>query len=140
MVVKGKLLVGPILALLGGIIMLSSGYFVFTSITSIEESLAIAALTWADTGFSIELMYLRVICTLLWGILGIIGGIIAISGKKFGNLLALIGGLLGIVGMFIPLGTITIVIAVPVSLSASFMLLDPIIIVLGGIIGLVIKE
>lgn len=140
MVVKGKLLVGPILALLGGIIMLSSGYFVFISITSIEESLAIAALTWAEVGFSIELMYLRVICTLLWGILGIIGGIIAISGKKFGNLLALIGGLLGIVGMFIPLGTITIVIAVPVSLSASFMLLDPIIIVLGGIIGLVIKE
>ena len=52
----------------------------------------------------------------------------------------MIGGLLGVVGMFVPLGTITIVIAVPVTLSASFMLLDPIIIVLGGIIGLILKD
>ena len=140
MVVKGKLLVGPVLALVGGIIMLFSGYFVFASIASIEETLALAALSWADAGFSLELMYLRVACTFLWGVMGIIGGIIAIIGKKLGSVLALIGGLLGVVGMFVPLGTITIVIAVPVTLSASFMLLDPIIIVLGGIIGLILKD
>lgn len=141
MVVKGKMLIGPILAIIGGIVMAFSSYMVFTSIAHIEANLAIAALTWEDTGFSRELMYLRSICTLLWGLMGIIGAIFALIGKKFGSVIALLGGILGIAGMFIPLGAITInTVVMPVSLSASFMFLDPIIIIIGSLIGLLSKK
>lgn len=141
MVVKGKLLIGPIIAIIGGLIMVYASYMVFTSIASIEANLAIAVLTWEDTGFSRELMYLRFMCTLLWGLMGIIGAIFALIGKKFGNVIALLGGILGIAGMFIPLGTITInTLIIPVSLSASFLFLDPIIIIVGSLIGLLLKK
>ncbi len=140
MVVKGKLLVGPILALAGGCIMLIAGFFVYTSIAITEASLTSGGLSWADVGFSRELMYLRFILTLLWGVLGIIGGILALMGKKFGSILALIGGILGIAGMFIPLGTITVVISVPVSLSSSFLFVDAALMLVGGILGLALKE
>ena len=140
MVVKGKLLVGPILALVGGGIMLMSGYFVFSSIALNEAELTGGGLSWADVGFSRELMYIRFILTLLWGVLGIIGGILALMGKKFGSILALIGGILGIAGMFIPLGTITIVIPVPVSISGSFLFVDAALMLIGGILGLALKE
>jgi hypothetical protein len=73
--------------------------------------------------------------------MGIIGAIFALIGKKFGSVIALLGGILGIAGMFIPLGAITInTLIIPVSLSASFMLLDPIIIIIGSLIGLLLKK
>jgi len=141
MVVKGKMLIGPNLAIIGGIVMVYASYLVFTSIASIEANLAIAALTWEDTGFSRELMYVRFMCTLLWGLMGIIGAIFAFIGKKYGSEIALLGGILGIAGMLIPLGTITInTLVIPVSLSASFMFFDPIIIIVGSLIGLLLKE
>jgi len=140
MAVKGKLLVGPILALIGGFIMFAASFFVFQSIAVTEVSLAYMGYSWADVGFSIELMYLRFMCTLLWGVLGVIGGIVAISGKKIGSIIALLGGILGIVGMFVPLGYITISTPVPVSLSASFLFLDPILMILGGTLGLILKK
>lgn len=140
MVVKGKLLVGPILALVGGVIMIVASFFVFMSIFITEASLTGSGLTWADVGFSRDLMYLRFILTLLWGVLGIVGGILAIFGKKFGSILALIGGIIGIAGMFIPLGTITFIVPVPVSMSSSFMFVDPTLMLIGGILGLALKE
>ncbi|GAJ07709.1 unnamed protein product [marine sediment metagenome] len=61
--------------------------------------------------------------------------------KKFGSVIALLGGILGIAGMFIPLGTITInTLVIPVSLSASFLFSDPIIIIVGSLIGLLLKK
>ena len=139
MVVKGKLIIGPILALIGGIIMLFAGYFVFRSIGIIEANLAIEGLTWVDAGFNPILMYVRFTLTLLWGILGIIGAIIAFTGKKLGSFLALIGGILGSVGFYVPLGTITIGTPIPVFLSASFFLVDTVIMVIGGLLGLILK-
>ncbi len=140
MVVKGKLLVGPILALVGGALMLFSSVFVFASIGITEAGLIDGGLTWEDVGFAKELMYVRFGLTLLWGVLGILGGIISITGKKFGAIFALIGGVMGIAGMIITLGTITVVSPVPVSLSASFVFVDPILMLIGGILGLALRN
>lgn len=144
LVVKGKLLVGPILALVGGAFMLFSSVFVFASIGITEASLAGAGLTWADVGFPKVLMYVRFGLTLLWGVLGLIGGIISITGKKFGAILALIGGFMGFVGtiptIYTTLGTITIIAPEPVSLSASFLFVDPILVLVGGILVLALRN
>jgi hypothetical protein len=121
--------------------MIFSAIMVYISMADIEMNLAALTLTWADTGFSAELYYLRFICTLLFGLIGFFGGIISIIGKKFGNMISLIGGILGIAGWFIPLGTITILTSViPISLSASFTLIDPILTTIGSLLGLLIKK
>lgn len=82
--------------------MMLSSYVAFTSIAEFEAMLESTGFTWADIGFPRELMYLRFMFTLLWGVLAIIGGILTIYDYYIGNYLALIGGILVIVGMTIP--------------------------------------
>ncbi len=136
---KGKLL-GGILAIVGGAIMLIAGFMTLLTIPGIEANLVIAGLTWDDVGISPFIFYLRSILTFLWALLGIIGGIILIVSKNIGGYLALIGGICGIVGNFIIVGTLTIYVSIPVSLSTSFLLVDPILIALGGLLGLIFKK
>lgn len=133
---KGKLLVGPILTLLGGLIFLFSAYMTYTYIAVLEADLTFAGLSWEDVGFNPIFLYFRVFFTTLWGIIGIIGAILRFKGKRFGSILALIGGMLGIIGMFVPLGTI---LSVPIALSTS-LYIDPALMIIGGILGLVLKE
>jgi len=140
MVVKGKLLVGPILALIGGIVMLFSSFLVSESLIAIGHNLVDADLHWFEVGLYPELMILGFVCTILWGVLGIIGGIIALFGKKSGSIVALIGGILGYVGALVPLGTNISATLIPMTFSGSFFLLDPILIILGGILGLTLKK
>ena len=138
--VKGKLLAGPIIAVIGGSVMLIAAFMVFGSKVLIDVQLASGGLTWQDVGFDPNLYFVRVACTALWGILGIIGAILGFIGKKFGGILALLGGILGIAGWFIPLGTITLGIPVLVSLSASFLFVDPILMLVGGILILALSR
>ena len=140
MVVKGKLLVGPILTLLGGLIMFLSAFFVFTNIGLLEEELASAELSWEDVGLAPILLYVRLFFTILWGIVGVTGAILAFGGKRLGSFLAIVGGILGIIGMLVPLVTITIGFPVIISLSASYLFIDAALMLIGGILGLILKE
>ena len=64
-----------------------------------------------------------------------------VKGKLLvGPILALIWGILGIVGALVPLGTITIVTPIPIIFTGSFLLLDSILMIHGGILGLTLKE
>ncbi|MHA1193065.1 MAG: hypothetical protein ACTSP9_12310 [Promethearchaeota archaeon] len=136
MVAIGKLIGGAI-AIIGGAIMLIAGYMTLITIPSIEANLDILGLTWADAGIEPFIFYLRSILTFLWAFLGIIGGIIILVGKKIGGVLALLGGILGIAGNFIIVGTLTLTTSTPIPMSTSFLLLDPILITLGGLLGII---
>ena len=136
MVAIGKLIGGAI-AIIGGAIMLIAGYMTLITIPSIEANLDILGLTWADAGIEPFIFYLRSILTFLWAFLGIIGGIIILVGKKIGGILALLGGILGIAGNFIIVGTLTLTTSIPIPMSTSFLLLDPILITLGGLLGII---
>lgn len=141
MVVQGKAIVGPILGLIGGLLLMVAGLRVFSSIAQIEGLLALGGLTWADVGFDPMLFYLQIIITIVWGLLGFIGALLAFVGKKIGVYLMLISGLVATIGMFIPMGTILIiVIPIPVTLNSSLFFVDPILLLLGGIFGLLLKE
>jgi len=139
MVAIGRLIAG-VLAIIGGGIMLIAGFMTLITIPSIEANLDILGITWADAGIEPFIFYLRSILTFLWAFLGIIGGIILIVGKKIGGILALIGGALGIAGNFIIVGTLTLTTSVPIPMSTSFLLVDPILIALGGLLGLIVKK
>jgi hypothetical protein len=136
MVVKVELLVGPISAILGGIIMLFSAYFVSETYIAIGYYISDAGLYWFEVGLYPELITLGFLCTILWGVMGIIGGIIAIFGKKSGSIIALMGGILGIIGALVPIGTNIAVTQIPTTFSGSIFLLDTILMIFGGILGL----
>ena len=140
MVVKGKLLFGPILILIGGVIFLFSSFLVSEALIEIGHILSDAGLFWYEVGLFPELMIIAFVCTIVWGALAIIGGIIAIFGKKFGSILALNAGILGLVGALIPLGTNIAVTQIPITLTGSFFLLDPILTIFGAILGLTLKN
>jgi hypothetical protein len=80
-----------------------------------------------------------VIFTVLWGVIGIIGALLAFQGKRIGNILAIVGGALALIGLFIPLGIINTGVPVPVFLSYSLLFIDIILMLLGGILGLILK-
>jgi len=64
-----------------------------------------------------------------------------VKGKLLvGPILALIVGILGFVGALVPMGNNITVTQIPVTFSGSFFLLDPILIILGGILGLTLKK
>ena len=98
------------------------------------------SMTWADIGFNPVLLYLQMILTIVLGLLGLIGAILAFVGKKIGVYLMLIFGIVATVGMFVPIGNISIIIPFPVTLSASLFIVDPILLLLGGIFGLILKQ
>jgi hypothetical protein len=134
--VKGKLLLGPILAIFGGILFIFSSFQVYQALITIGYNLSDAGLHWFEVGLYPELLLLGYICTILWGVLGIIGGIIAIFGKKSGNIIVFVIGNLGLFGALIPLGTNIAVTQIPLTLTGSFFLLDPILMIIGGALGL----
>lgn len=140
MAVKVELLVGPILSILGGIIMLFSFYLVSESYIQIGYNLSDAGLHWFEVGIYVELIVLGSLCTILWGALGIIGGFIALFGKKSGSIIALIGGILGFIGAIIPMGNNIAVTQIPVTFSGSILFLDTIFMILGGILGLTLEN
>ena len=140
MVVKGKLLFGPILVLIGGLIFLFSSFLVSEALIEIGHNLSDVGLQLFEVGLFPELMIIAFVCTIVWGALAIIGGIIAIFGKKFGSILALNAGILGLVGALIPLGYNIAVTQIQITLTGSFFLLDPILMILGGLLGLTLRE
>jgi len=119
--VKGKMLIGPIIALIGGILLLIAGLIGLTN-PLLQALMAL-----------VPIIALSFVMSLLLGILALVGAFMAITGKKAGNYLTLIAGLVGTVGMFIPLYYV-------VMLVITFIFIDPILILIGGILGVLIKE
>ena len=140
MVVAGKAKVGPILGIVGGAMLLIGGIIAFVAIGTLEAYLGGLGMTWADIGLDPTLLYVNFLLTLLWGLIGLIGAILGLVGKKIGVFLMLIFGIIATVGMFIPIGSYTILITFPINMNSSLFYVDPILLLLGGILGLALKE
>ena len=88
----------------------------------------------------------RFIMTVVWGILGVIGGLIGLARIKIGSVICIVIGLIATLGMFIPIYTYMMDLGygyqlpITITLNSSFIIVDPILILLGGILGFVIKE
>ncbi|NVM43404.1 MAG: ABC transporter permease [Candidatus Lokiarchaeota archaeon] len=137
---KWKIKIGPILGLIGSVLLLIAGFRGFGVQSDIEDILAASALSWASIGFNPWILMTRTILTILFGAIGLIGTILLFNGKKLGAYLLLIVGSFAVLGMFIPIGTIIFLsTSIPVSLSYSFLLVEPFLILIGGILALVFK-
>ena len=133
--------VSPILGVIGATLLTIAGFIGFGAIATLQVLLSTYGLTWADIGLDPSLLTVNAILTLIWGLVGLIGAILAFTGKRIGVYLMLISGLIATVGMFIPLGTyILIIVPIAVNMNSSMFFVDPILILLGGILGLALKE
>ena len=133
--------VSPILGVIGATLLTIAGFLGFGLMATIQAILTGSGLTWADVGFDPSLFTMSAILTLVWGLLGLVGAILAFTGKKMGVYLMLIAGGIATVGMFIPIGTYTIsFVTIAVNMNSSMFFVDPILLLLGGILGLALKD
>lgn len=114
--VKGKLLIGPVVALIGGLLLLIAGIIGLTN--PLLQFLMIL----------LPLLAVPLVMALIFGLIAMLGAILAMTGKSKGNYITAIIGIITTIGMFIPLFVI------------SLAYIDPILILIGGILGIVIKE
>ncbi|MHA2394417.1 MAG: hypothetical protein ACXAEX_20965 [Promethearchaeota archaeon] len=95
-IVKGKMLLGPILAIIGSILLLIGGivYFYFNTYMSIVSYL-VGNLGYTTNKAVVYITILSIImyCTVT---LGILGAIITATGRKFGSYLVIFGGIIAI--------------------------------------------
>ncbi|MFX0073863.1 MAG: hypothetical protein ACFE96_00360 [Candidatus Hermodarchaeota archaeon] len=141
MVVGGKAKVGPILGIVGSAILLIAGFMAFGTQALIEAQLSLLGLTWADIGFDPSIFMIRGLITVLVSLLGVIGAILALVGKKVGAFLLLIAGIVAVVGSFIPMATMTIaMVPIPVTLIYPFFYVESFLMLIGGILALALKE
>jgi hypothetical protein len=137
----GKEKVGPILGIVGSALVLIAGFISFGVQATVEAQLALGGLSWEDIGFDPSILMIRSIIVIVLALVGLIGAILALTGKRVGAFLLLIAGIVAVVGIFIPLGTITIgFISIPVPMTYSMFFVDPFIMLIGGILALVLKE
>lgn len=133
--------VSPILGIIGATLLTIAGFIGFGLMATLQALLTGSGLTWADVGLDPSLLTVSAIVTLVWGLLGLVGAILAFTGKKMGVYLMLIAGGIATVGMFIPIGTYTItIIPIAVNMNSSMFFVDPILLLLGGILGLALKD
>jgi len=122
---------GPVISILGSILVI--GFGILTTLMYVDL---------AERG--IELAYIRLAFALGVGAAIIIGGILALRGRKFGNIIPLIVAVIAIVGLFVPIGEIGVYVTVPtpmiidtpVNLFSTLFYIDIILMCLGGLLGL----
>jgi len=133
--------VSPILGVIGATLLTIAGFIGFGLMATIQALLTASGLTWADVGLDPTLLTVSAILTVVWGLLGLVGAILAFTGKKMGVYLMLIAGGIATVGMFIPIGTYTItIIPMAVNMNSHMFFVDPILLLVGGILGLALKD
>src|SRR5271157_337932 len=134
--------VGPFLSIIGGIFLAIKGFLQIFLILAIMAMVNGNGESLSSLGIDVTPIIVTFIMTLAWGILAIIGGDLGWKGRKSGVILCLIVGILAIVGQFITIsaaqiisyqGTQNTIPAAP--LSTSLYYFDPILVLLGGIIG-----
>jgi len=117
---KGKELAGPIVGIIGSTLLIVAALFGLITI-----------------GLDI-LFVIRIMTTLILGILGLIGAILGFAGKRVpGAVLMLLAGIVAVVGTFIPIGFYGFL---PITLVYTFFFVDPFLVLIGGILGLALKD
>ena len=131
---------GPILGILGSVLLLIAGFRGFALQSELEKTLTGLGLTWAAIGFNPWILMTRTLLTLLLGVMGVLGTILVFNNKKSGAYLLLIAGCIAVLGMFIPIGSINYLLtSIPVSLSYSLWFVEPFLMLIGGILTLALK-
>jgi hypothetical protein len=126
---------GYILGLIGGTIMLVFG------LEDIQLNMSIIILGGLTSPIPLYARVLNLVVPIVWGVLGITGAVIGLRGTQMGDYLMLIAGIGGLAGTFIPIAMYEMVPSymVPVFLNGSFIYIDVILMILGGILSIALR-
>lgn len=111
---KGGRIAGGVLAIIGSALVLVAGL-----------------MTVMVTAILFPLLMTAGIGAILWGTLGLVGGILLLTDSTAGGVLALVGGIGDLVGIFV-------LTMVGFPFGAGFIFVDPFLILVGGIVGLAV--
>ncbi len=81
-------------------------------------------------------VFLAFFMPLILSIIGYLGIIIVLLGKRYGNYIILLAGGIAIIGMFITIFSNSII---TIPLVLTFIFIDPFLIIIGGVLGLIFK-
>lgn len=135
---------GPIISIIGSQLVI--GFNIFYLIMWIWEANLI------ESEFihiiHIELVYIGFVTALVVGAAGIIGGLLALSGKRLANVISLSVGTFAVVGISVPIGRVGVVatfpsssvVWTPITMLWTFIYIDVILVFLGGALGLLLKS
>lgn len=142
--------IGYILAIIGSVLLMIGGLTVFATIalTEMEIQALIATYKPSYPTLSITVDYTLIIVEGIFIIamaaIGIICAILIQKENKVGAFIAMGLGIFVLISAFIPIGVVTMTItgvpglsieSIPVTLGATFIFIDPILISIGGIVG-----
>lgn len=141
MAVRGKALISPVFGIIGAGLLLVAAINAF-GIQALRENYYFQlGYTWETIGFDPMFFTVSAILTLILGLLGLIGALIGFLGKRIGVYLMLISGIIASIGMFIPIGTYEFLsLEYTVFFNSYLFFVDPFLILLGGILGLIFKD
>lgn len=126
------------MGIIGSAILMVSGFIAFSRESVLEAQLALGGLTWADTGFDPSILMIRAILTVLVAVIGLFGAILALKSKKLGAFLLLILGLVAIIGSLVPIAYILT--TIEITLIAPILYLESILMIVGGILAIALKN
>jgi len=136
--------IGGILSIVGGSLLIFALIWFQVTQNNVIQMLQLIAQGGSIHGNQPIITILGIILTLTFGLLGILGGILSLKGKMAGNIIAIIVGLIATLGMFVIFGPT--VISLPPNyyfwpqLVYKIFYGEPIILLVGGILGLAIRE
>ncbi len=133
---------GHIIGFIGAILMVIGGLVSLNRMNQLEQQLVQLGTSFASLGIDIDMINMNFLLTLIFGLIGVVGAIIGLAGKKVGSIILLGGAILAVVGTFITIAPAKILtigmsqLTFPaITLSSSFLMADPYLMLIGGIIG-----
>jgi hypothetical protein len=138
MVLSKSYLIGSIFGFASGFLYFWASFYAFIAQSNYSYLISLTGQSWEDVNFNLELFTIRFIITLIWGAMSIIGALLSILGKRFGNIFCFIAGIGGLIGYAVPIGFIHMPFTdIPISFSETLFFID---IALGIIAGIILTR
>ncbi|MFX0053258.1 MAG: hypothetical protein ACFE8U_18430 [Candidatus Hermodarchaeota archaeon] len=125
---------GPIVGLVGGTIMLVANFY--------QLQYLLMSLMYGYPSYRpIIPVFISLIVTISWAILGLVGAVFSLKDKRFGNILMLVAGAGAMVGAFVPINIYSIdSYGIGFTfLNGTAMFVDCTLMLIGGILGMTLK-
>ncbi len=133
--------VGAIVGIIGAALLIVAGILTLSTLAAANVILENYGYEWSDFGINPTMWYVSLLVTLALGAIGLVGAILSFKDIKAGNILMIAAGTVATIGLFIPISTGTYSIySFVIPLTTSLFYADPIILMVGGILGLAIKS
>ncbi len=142
-IISYKSNIGPGITLIGAIMLLFAGFILYGEFQQIVSMVHFYGESLESLGVDPSLLELKIGSTIGLGLGALCGAILAFKFRKIGGIICIILGVIALIGPFITIGYIDLTAIggeiVPINLNALGFFVDPILLIIGGIVCIVSK-